>query len=411
MRFSGVNKKSSNPAPKRRISRLLWLVLAFCAAAATALSGGAILGVGIERGLPALMSAVVAVVSVLLPAQALRPLLGGSWRGRSAALLLWAGAVLLILPLYVTDFPGAARSGFSFILTPAGSSLSEQGSKLAYEISRRLVDGGRAPLPLAVEFPDPGADSTDSEVEPDLPESGSFPEEDSSQDPGDTDHSVVLPVGGRGTSLKVVVLVEGEVGPREIELLFDTGATLTTLDRKTLAELGIPIPRDSPVAVLQTANGPVESPVVLVDRLWLGHIPVENVSVAVCDPCAQDSSRGLLGLNVTGLFDVTFKTGEEELRLDPAAVDGDRTLDVRHWLQMSASVTMWRMGRIEVVVEAENRAPLEVSEVVVELACGDRSFAVQLDDVPAEGSATTELELPRGTDCRRYQVALRSARW
>jgi hypothetical protein len=151
--------------------------------------------------------------------------------------------------------------------------------------------------------------------------------------------------------------------------------------------------------------------VVLVDRLWLGHVPLENVSVAVCEPCAQNSSRGLLGLNVTGLFDVTFLTSEQELRLQPAAVDGDRTLDVRHWLHMSASVTMWRMGRIEVLVEAENRAPVVVSEAVVELVCGDRSFAVQLDDIPAEGRASTELELPRGTDCHRYQVVLRSARW
>jgi hypothetical protein len=379
--------------------------------AAAALGGGGVLGLGLERGIPAFGSGAVALVSVLLPARGLGTLLGRSWRAEAAAVVLWSCALLAVLPMYSADFPAAVRAGISFALSPAGESIAAPMSEFAHELTRRLVDGGRAPRPVAEQFDPRSALARDdeSEAEPVVEAEGALePGGEEQAEPGGL---VVLPMEGQGTSLKVMVLVDAPAGPREIELIFDTGATLTTLDRRTLGELGIPVPADAPVAVLQTANGRVESPVVLLERLWLGHVPLQNVSVAVCDSCAQDTTRGLLGLNVTSLFDVTLNTGDQELRLLPVAVDGDRRLDVNHWLQLSATVTMWRAGRVEVVVDVENRAGVAVSEVVSELDCGEQSFAVQVDDVPAGGSASTELELPRGTDCRSYRVILRSARW
>jgi len=406
-----ANRGPAPAPPLRRRSLLGGFGLLACAVAAAALSGGGILGLGLERGIPALASVTVALVSVLLPARGLSTLLGRSWRAEAAAVMLWSCAVLAVLPMYAADFPAAVRGGLSFALSPFGEGIAAPASEFAHTFTRRLVDAGRAPRPLAEQFDQPSAPAAEAE-----PEAESALEAEGSGAPAGEEQPeqgglVVLPVEGQGTSLKVMVLIDAPAGPREIELLFDTGATLTTLDRRTLGELGIPIPADSPVAVLQTANGRVESPVVLLERLWLGHVPLDNVSVAVCDSCAQDSTRGLLGLNATSLFDVTMNASDQELRLLPVAIDGDRRLDVNHWLQLSAVVTMYRMGRVEVVVDVENSAVVDVSEAVSELDCGEQSFAVQVDEIPAGGSASTELELPRGTDCRSYRVILRSARW
>jgi len=396
--------------PPQRSSALLTGGVVICAAVVALLAGAGVLGIGLRRELPLPLSLSVAVVSVLLPAQSLKPLLGASWRARCAAVFLWSCAVVLVLPLYVVDFPAAVRVGVSYSFSPVGEPLAARMSEAAYLATCRLVDAGRAPLPVAAEIRTgdvlAGEEPEDSpdEVFERSDEIASGSEEDSAS-------SVVLPVEGQGASLHVSLLVEGPAGPRTLQFLFDTGATLTTLDRRTLAELGVPVPGDAPVAVLQTANGVVESPVVLLESLWLGHIQLHNVSVAVCDSCAKETTRGLLGLNVTGLFDVSLSSGSGEIRLEPAAVDGDRRLDVSHWLQLSASATMWRMGRVEVVIEVGNSAPVEVSEVVVELSCAERSFAIQLDDIPPAGSRSTEVELPRGTNCRSYQVAVRSARW
>ncbi len=408
-----VKTDQEAPSHKQFVPRssvlLSGLVMA-CALTVGLLAGAGILGIGIERELPLSLSVAVSVVSVLLPAQSLKGLFGASWRARAGALLLWSCAVVLVLPLYLADFPSAVRSGVSFSLSPVDASLADRVSSVAYAATRRLVDGGRAPLPLAAEL-GPVELSEKHEQESHTDDVAMQPAGAESGPSDESLSSVVLPVEGQGTSLHVTVLVEGSEGPQTVAFLFDTGATLTTLDRRTLAELGVAVPEDAPVAVLQTANGVVESPIVLLDGLWLGHIQLQNVSVAVCDSCAKGTSRGLLGLNVTGLFDVRLNSGSGEILLDPASVDGDRRLDVSHWLHLVASATMWRMGRVEVLIEVDNSAVVDVSEVVVELSCADKNFAIQLDDIPSAGSRSTEVELPRGTDCRRYSVALRSARW
>ena len=71
-----------------------------------------------------------------------------------------------------------------------------------------------------------------------------------------------------------------------------------------MKRLGVGVPPGSPTASFQTANGMMEAPLVLVPKLWLGDTPIENVTVAVCEACAQNGSAGLLGLTVTGQFQV-----------------------------------------------------------------------------------------------------------
>ncbi len=403
-------KRAANAAASSPSKLSLVVLLVSAVAVLTAvLAGAGLLGLGVERGLPFWLSAAVAVTMLLLPSFGLRTVLAPMRSSSTLALFLWSLGLLLCLPLYVGDFAGSVRLGLEVALKPAGETLAEEAGRLGHRVARSLSDRGRTQLPLAQELPVVG--QADVEVTAASPvEEASVPALDAPELPRD-EGLVTLGVDGEGSSLKVKVLVESNGSPRELSLLFDTGATLTTLDRGTLRELGVPIPDDAPEVTLQTAAGQVESSVVLLDRLWLGHVPIDHVAVAVCDACAQKEVRGLLGLNVTGLFDVTLNSGQQELELRPADLEGDRRLDVKHFVALDAKVTMWRLGRVEVEVEATNLSEVAISELVVELICGDRSFAVQVDNVPAAGSADTELELPRGTNCRTYQVVLRSARW
>jgi hypothetical protein len=404
-----ATKERSQSSP-RSPSLGSFFLLVCLAGPVAVLAGAGLFGLGEQRGLPIWFSASVAIVMVLLPALGLRTFLTGARSRASLAVFLWSLGLLLSLPLYVVDFPSSVRHGLQVALSPAGGSLPEHAGRLGHLVVSQFSRGGRVPLPLATEFseneeisPLQGADSSPAAEVVDVA--------DDEQPPLSEASLVTLAVEGEGTSLKVKVLVDSAGPPREVQFLFDTGATLTTLDRRTLSELGIVIPEDAPTATLQTAGGQVESSVILLERLWVGHVPIENVAVALCDACAQGATRGLLGLNVTGLFDVTMNAGDQELQLQPVGLDGDRRLDVNHFVDLDASVTMWRMGRVEVAVEASNRAKVVISELVVELVCGERSFAVQVDDIAADGSNTTQLELPRGTNCRTYQVILRSARW
>jgi clan AA aspartic protease (TIGR02281 family) len=372
------------------------------------IAAGGLFGLGLERSLPPWLSGSVALVMVLVPSFGLRAVLSGSRSTSPLALFLWSLGLLVCLPLYVGDFPSSVRLGLNVALSPAGEPIAEGAARLGSLVAGRLSEGGRPSLPRAAEIRDDVQGPAVDLITAELPGSPAFVAEKEEQGEVQT---VTLAVDGEGMSLKVQAMLESEGRSREVQFLFDTGATLTTLDRRTLRELGVDVSEDAPTATLQTAAGQVESSVVLLDRLWLGSVAIENVAVAVCEPCAQEETRGLLGLNVTSLFDVTMNSGEQELRLRPVSVSGDRRLDVNHFVQLDATVTMWRLGRVEVAVEASNAAEVPISELVVELVCGERSFAVQIDDVAAGDSAGTELELPRGTDCRTYQVILRSARW
>ena len=106
---------------------------------------------------------------------------------------------------------------------------------------------------------------------------------------------MILPTEGSKGTLKVPVTVEGPKGQFEVSMLFDTGATLTTLNRATLKRIGGKVPRDAPQMTMQTAAGPQTTTIVSVDRLWVGGLEVKGVTVSVCEPCATGGTVGLLG--------------------------------------------------------------------------------------------------------------------
>ncbi len=358
-----------------------------------------LVGLGLRRGLSPAEASAAAAILLLFPVVTT----AGTLRFRRGAggLAAWFWSVVLLagVPLFFPgERPAALGEGAAWLALPlAGDRAAEFGREveaLVETLEPRIEPGDAAPTttpsPRAVEVPPAALEAAAAQLE---------------------DGTIVLPVSGSGSSLKVDLDVEGPLGRRTLPVLFDTGATFTTLDRAALAALGVQVPKDAPTASFQTANGPMEAPLVLLRRVWLADHAIEHVAVAVCEACAQNGTVGLLGLNVTGQFQVTVNNEFGEVLLEPHDGAEDRQLDITHWLEVSGVAQRWPTGRVEVEVTARNRAPIGVEEAVVEVECSDRSFAVQLDDVAPGATRSSKVELPRQGDCDEYRLILRSARW
>jgi hypothetical protein len=194
-------------------------------------------------------------------------------------------------------------------------------------------------------------------------------------------------------------------------MVFDTGATFTTLDRATLGRLGVSVPADAPTLRFQTAGGERESPLVLLPRIWVGGFAVEGVTVGVCEDCANDDSVGLLGLNVSRRFLVTVDQARQELILEPRTEVTDSTSDIQPWVSLEATATRFPDGRVEVAVDLANEGPRDLLGAEVLVAC-DQSWTVRMGPVPAGEGAAATVSLGLGATCADgYTVSLSRAAW
>ncbi|MCO4770955.1 MAG: retroviral-like aspartic protease family protein [Deltaproteobacteria bacterium] len=371
----------------------------------------ALLGVGLARNLPSQGALLAALLVVALPILGLASPIR---RGPAPAALgvagwIWGTALLLCVPLY---FPGelgtSVEDGLTWIAAPAGDDMAVA-----------VADAGAALVTLVVPSDPPPPEASEMALEDDAPrEPRSVPiaeavplDEAAEAEPEGPTGRVVLPYEGGGRSMRVPVTFLGPSDQVTHTMLFDTGATLTTLSVEGLAELGLNVPSDAPVVTLQTANGQVDAPLVLMDGVSLGVEEIPWATVAVCDACAEGGVAGLLGLNVTGLFQIALDHEEREIDMTSRGTVIDRYSDVVHWIELDSTAKVWTDGRIEVDVTAQNLARADIEALSIEVACSSRSFAVSLDTVPGNASRTTQVSLPRGTDCREYRVMLREGRW
>jgi hypothetical protein len=195
----------------------------------------------------------------------------------------------------------------------------------------------------------------------------------------------------------------------DVSLIFDTGASFTSVDSATLQRLGVKVPGDAPEVNVRTANGERIMKLVLVDTVWLGGFGVDGVTVAVCDACAHDDEVGLLGLNVSGRFLVTVDQQTRELRLRPRE-SADRLADVRYWVHPAAKATAWADGRVEVDVSLDNQSGRVVRDAVVRIGCDD-GYEVRLPEVAPGEVGESRVSLRPGADCEGYTVELLAASW
>ena len=370
----------------------------------SACATAALFGLGLVRGSDPNPAAVAALASVLM----LGALAGGAFRaggraGASSVLAAAWGPLILVVLALRTWAPGdsreAARTGLTAVFP---TSFSTHAARVA---DRLFPEVTAPPAQRATFVPAP----TRTKAPPSPTADGD---------------EVVLPYEGAGHSLAVQMGLASERGEDlEVGMLFDTGATLTTLNRATLRRLGIPLPADAPVIELHTANGPTRVPIVRVPRLWIGGLAVEDVTVGVCEPCADARVSGLLGLNVTGRFLVTLDMQLQEITLVPRTAPLGPVLDLQPWVALDAEITRWPDGRAEAVIEARNAASRDVASAEVRLTCGDDAGGVesgdgwlaQLGALPAGGRVSVKVRIPATEapeeGCDRWRVRLHAGRW
>ncbi len=367
-----------------------------------------LMGAGLLRNGPAWLVALAAFALVSLPARALsqpvRKDVPRTTLSSSTALLLWSLGVLIAFPLY---FPGEREQslslGFAAVEPWSQGHLKVEWAKSidewlpAVEGTREVpAEAARETLPKPPPVEVKKRDVKPRAVAPPIEQP-------------QTDH-VVLPTEGRRGSLRIPVTVEGPRKELEVNMIFDTGATLTTLNRATLRKIGVRVPDDAPRMQVHTAAGPQETVAVLVDRMWVGGLEVKGVSVSVCDACANDGAVGLLGLNVSERFLVTVDGAREELTLAPRKGASNRGSDVLPWVDLDAEATRWPDGRTEVMLEAENKSTRWIERLTVAIQCDQTRYA-DLRDIGPGQIGQVQVSVSAGTNCESFQVSIDSAEW
>lgn len=362
----------------------------------------ALTGVGLLRGGGPQLVFAIGVMVVVLPPYGLAALVGPRARSAVFGLLLgaWSLGALVCVPLY---FPGERAKALETGLAQLGAVTGLDvpvGLGGAFDGWLPGVEDGRDEGVLKVEPPAPAA--------PEAPPPPPALDPSKVVTPAETE-GVVLPYEGSGRSLVVPVVLEADGEEVEVSMLFDTGASFTSVDEATLRALGVRVPRDAPEVVVRTAGGERTTKLVLLDRVWLGGFAVEGVTVGVCDACAHGDEVGLLGLNVSRRFLVTVDQEARELRLEPRP-GADRTADVRYWAEPSASAKVFPDGRVDVTVSLENNGPRAISDAVVRIGCDD-GYEVPIPEVGPDDEAHATVSLREGADCEGYTVELVRASW
>jgi clan AA aspartic protease (TIGR02281 family) len=102
---------------------------------------------------------------------------------------------------------------------------------------------------------------------------------------------------------------------RNIQLLIDTGASLTMLKSDVFNHLDIQYTDTGRTRVFNTANGPVRAPVYILDSLAVGDWEVNQLEVGVLPGLGDSSIDGLLGMNFLRHFQFFIDQNEALLRL------------------------------------------------------------------------------------------------
>ena len=111
-------------------------------------------------------------------------------------------------------------------------------------------------------------------------------------------------------------LIDARINDRvSVNLLIDTGASMTVLRGDILTAAGI-LQTDTPsLQQFSTANGLVEGAVYRLDSLSIGNQNVTNIEVAALDLASLHSADGLLGMNFLKHFKFFIDQNKPELRL------------------------------------------------------------------------------------------------
>ena len=102
---------------------------------------------------------------------------------------------------------------------------------------------------------------------------------------------------------------------RDVNLLIDTGATITVIEPRFLVELGYSLSGE--VQYFNTANGTIQAPMVDVQDLSLGAVTVKELPVAAVNVSLAPEIDGLLGMNFLRHYQFRIDQSGNVLVLNP----------------------------------------------------------------------------------------------
>ncbi|PRQ04079.1 hypothetical protein ENSA5_11270 [Enhygromyxa salina] len=255
---------------------------------------------------------------------------------------VWNASAMMIAVLLVPDLVGTALRSCEWV------------------VQGRLGDTHPATRALSA-FGHEAADTID-------PGGGEFPVPEIENTRVALDGDIVVPFTEQGAAIFLSVELEGADGQtKQLDYLFDTGASYTTITSATARELGIEVPDDAPSLEFNTASGLRESRMVHLPALSLGGTRVPGLLVSVCDSCATDRTGGLLGLNVMREFLVQMDYQGNRMRLLPRIHEGrpNRAYDIGPMLSMQVEgrPEIW-LGRIRWVVTMTNNGSVAIEDAM-----------------------------------------------
>jgi len=239
----------------------------------------------------------------------------------SADLVTWLGVSLLL-----------ALPGLNLITLGSGGAetfrcLDESGSTVLTDSPAQLKDC----TPLLSNTPE-------RHVPPPSKAGGSFPPSrepadfepgppTGQEEPEDTDEeseanrtaqtppTITIPLAKVGGSL----LVQAQLnGTKDVQLILDTGATMTVISYEVAIELGILSGSDNSVNTVNTAGGQVQVNMARLEEIQVGSAKAKNVAVVIHDlPDGLPQVSGLLGMSFLSQFLITLDSDKGVLLLSP----------------------------------------------------------------------------------------------
>jgi predicted aspartyl protease len=225
---------------------------------------------------------------------------------------------------------------------------------------------------------------------------------------------VSAPLERRGSSYYVGARLNEQ---HDVSFLYDTGASLTTIDAATAQRLGVAVSPDAPKIRTQTANGVVEQPLLVIDTIDVGGARVGGgFTVGLCEACSDGRKIGLLGLNFSRRYLVTLDESSRKLRLTPRADLLDHRFDIEPFLVYEGVRGQVRGGEFHVSGTVRNRAPRACQNVrVVSLLVDKQEKEVgrvsgHVGAVPAGGTTSFTMH-GRAKSFDKFYLELDGADW
>ena len=361
-------------------------ILYLIAGASSVLMYAVLVGLGIHRSADPVIVCVGATVLMFGP-----PLLAAFGARHPVHAMLhtsyiWSLALFLLMPVY---FPSERAQALQTGLSLVGIDTSQTPLLAAIE---QLPDRPNQPIPQVAK------------------EATTLVDEAPPLTFRISDTQMALPFEGQGRSMTIPVVFRHGDRELEVQMMLDTGATYTTLPRQLLDELNVSGATNTPALTLHTANGTREADIHLVDQIWLGDLSLENIAVTECETCEYDDSVGLLGLNITGGYNLNIDADQRIVTLEERPLFS-RHLDIKPFVKLNARFRELRSGRVEVDASVLNPIDRYVSEVVAAVQCAGETWTVPIGPIEPGDKIIERRLLPTHMDCEQYVISMHSARW